>query len=624
MKVKVMFYEKQYERKPEGSEIGAVQKGLKPTEIEIEDLATAMSRGATFKPAFLNGTKSSDFISQQLFALDFDEGTTIQNELNRCRELNIMPVFGYTTFSHKEEQHKFRLVFCADRVISDIGLRNSVQLTLMSLFQNVDVKCKDISRLFFGGKQLISSDYEQRFDIDWLLDEYKSEDLIDEKDAVPFENKERKEQTPTNYNSYDENLLNLKVSAISALNVEITRNLLGWDKTTTDKEENKSYSISCGCMPMLVSLETPTLVWSQAELYELINQINLNEYLGIPEGTMVKCILSDHDDSTPSAHIFFSDSGTPLYKCFGCDKARTIIGITEELAHCKRSEAIEFIKKVYNIILEESDWVREQKQLMVDSANYLDTEEFQVQFPYLSSLIRTRKSHIQSMLLHFTRYVSDNLKVDGKPIFYASYDTLMRVCNIKKSDRQKLSQTLTLCALLGMLTKVELGSIPEKELKQAKSIAAKHGFKKITNFYQFPEYGCISLENGESNAKILRENNITLAGLGREYVLRTFSEKTANKVFPQYQFENNRGTSDMSDTSTIKLVNKIAKKIEKQGYIFEAELTKTYKNNLQWKRSITEILDSYGWQKVKLNKVLKDKYGIVRKGYPFLIIPKEQ
>jgi len=484
MKVQVMFYEKLYERKPAGYEVGKIQKGLKPTEIEIEDLAYAMSKGATFKPALLNGTRSSDFISQQLFALDFDEGTIIQNELNRCQELNIMPVFGYTTFSHTEEHHKFRLVFCADRVISNIGLRNSVQLSLMSLFQNVDVKCKDISRLFFGGKLLIPSDYEQRLDIDWLLDEYKPEDLTDEKDVVTLESNERKEQIPINYNSYDEKLINLKASAISALNVDITIGLLGLDKPHTDKEGTYSYSISMESVPAPTGLGISTVVGSRTELFEIINQINLNEYLGIPEGTMVRCILPDHDDSTPSAHIFISDNGTPFYKCFGCGKARHIIGITEELAKCKRSEAIEFIKKVYNIRLEESDWVKEQKQLMIDSANYLDTEEFHVQFPYLSSLIRTRKSHIQSMLLHFTQYVSDDLRIDDKPAFYASYETLMRVCNLGR-DRNRMSQTLTLFALLGMLTKVELETVPQKELKKAKSIAAKYGLGKLTNFYQF-------------------------------------------------------------------------------------------------------------------------------------------
>ena len=76
-----MYYAKRYESKPLGFEIASVQKNLSKTEISIEDLAQGLSHGATFKPAYLNGKKTTDWIEQQLFALDFDEGTTIQEEL---------------------------------------------------------------------------------------------------------------------------------------------------------------------------------------------------------------------------------------------------------------------------------------------------------------------------------------------------------------------------------------------------------------------------------------------------------------------------------------------------------------------------------------------------------------
>lgn len=114
-----------------------------------------MASGCTFKPAYLNGTKSIDFISQELFGLDFDKNTTIEIELNRCKELNIMPVFAYTTFSHKPEHHKFRLIFRNKDIVCDIEKRNKLQRSLMAAFKNCDEACKDGSRMFFGGRSLI-------------------------------------------------------------------------------------------------------------------------------------------------------------------------------------------------------------------------------------------------------------------------------------------------------------------------------------------------------------------------------------------------------------------------------------------------------------------------------------
>jgi len=82
--IKCMLDKKTFTKKPSGLEAGGVQNRLSQTEIEIEELANLLCNGATFKPTYLNGTKSKDWVSQQIFALDFDEGTTIAKELERC------------------------------------------------------------------------------------------------------------------------------------------------------------------------------------------------------------------------------------------------------------------------------------------------------------------------------------------------------------------------------------------------------------------------------------------------------------------------------------------------------------------------------------------------------------
>lgn len=105
----------------------------------------------------------------------------------------------------------------------------------------------------------------------------------------------------------------------------------------------------------------------------------------------------------------------------------------------------------------------------------------------LNKLIRTRKSDIKMILMHMTKHISDGLQYEGKPLFFASLTNLMKIC--ERNSKPKMSQSITLFALLNMLNKVDLNCIPEEELKKAKQISAKYGFKKLVNFYQVEEYG---------------------------------------------------------------------------------------------------------------------------------------
>lgn len=391
---------------------------------------------------------------------------------------------------------------------------------------------------------------------------------------------------------------NANVEAIKVLNVGVMKNLL---KVDTIKEDSFFNSIT-------IQLK------SQEELYKYINSIDLENYLGIKD--MVCCILPEHDDHTKNAHVYTTSDGTQVYKCFGCGRAYTIVSITEKLAKCRRSEAIEFIKKVYGIELVQSDWVMEQKQLMIDSANYLDSDDFKITFPELSKLIRTRNHHIKAMLLHFSQYVNDDMKVNGKPYFYASYDTLIDVCGIK-GNRNTLSQSLTLFALLNMITKLQIEDIPQKELSKAREIAARYGQRKLTGFYAFDEYGTILLEDSEDIARTLKENNITLKGLSREYIIRTFGPALADKVYPQYKKENRRGNSPKSDEHTLEISECLFYLLDTKGYATETEIVlmlgKRYSyqsTELQIKKSMREILLSYGLVRVKASKANKEKYNV--------------
>lgn len=250
-----MYYSKQYSNKPDSNETKKIQKLINLITIDIGDLADGLSHGATFKPALLNGTKSINWVSQQLFALDFDHGTTIQQELNRCKKLNVFPCFGYTSFSHSEKEHHFRLIFCTDKVITDRNIRNKLQDTLIDIFHS-DKVTYDCTRMFYGGKSLICDTYDNRINAEQVINQYWKPEISNHGNL----NTKTVSSGKKKLKIYSNTELNENVDAIKKLDVEKMRNLLNKKPINND---------------------TNIELHSQDQLYKFINGIDLSEYLAI-------------------------------------------------------------------------------------------------------------------------------------------------------------------------------------------------------------------------------------------------------------------------------------------------------------------------------------------------------
>ena len=89
----------------------------------------------------------------------------------------------------------------------------------------------------------------------------------------------------------------------------------------------------------------------------------------------------------------------------------------------------------------------------------------------------------------------------------------------------------------------------------------------------------------------------------------------------------NRTTTKASDERTLKISEVILNCIQRKGYCTEKEVVYILGNQYMYevtetqiKRSLNEIMDSYGLKKIKTNKVLKEQYHIKSDGYPNIII----
>lgn len=166
--------------KPEGAEIGAITRRLQqagPSLVSFEELRDAILAGATwcggcFEP---HAGGWGPFVSQQIFALDFDNDAEYRRKdgskgkrpllpdergyleptdaLARCKELGIAPMMLYVTFHATVEPWypRYRIVFDAGELVTDEARASDVLKTLLAAFPEADQKCSNVNRLFFGG-----------------------------------------------------------------------------------------------------------------------------------------------------------------------------------------------------------------------------------------------------------------------------------------------------------------------------------------------------------------------------------------------------------------------------------------------------------------------------------------
>ena len=127
------------------------------TEIELSELAELNgSKGHTIIPAHLQrGTKAENCMEMQILALDFDSGCTFGEIKNRCDTMRLNITYAYHTFSSTEGNEKFRIIFVLDVPEADRYLIKIMIFMLHIIFPEGDQSCKNLDKMYFGGKELI-------------------------------------------------------------------------------------------------------------------------------------------------------------------------------------------------------------------------------------------------------------------------------------------------------------------------------------------------------------------------------------------------------------------------------------------------------------------------------------
>ncbi len=185
-KIKLLIDNKPYSSKPDSKETACIKTRLANAEAikeyTINEIVTCIGKGYTFTPAVLeNGTKSENWVQQQLFCLDIDneaegEILTPEEAITLLKDKGIKVLAYYYTFNSSEVKPKFRLLFLLKKPTYNQGEAKLIIKTLIDLLPQADKSCKDLSRLFYGtNKEVKVVDPEARITLEDIIKVIKPE-----------------------------------------------------------------------------------------------------------------------------------------------------------------------------------------------------------------------------------------------------------------------------------------------------------------------------------------------------------------------------------------------------------------------------------------------------------------
>lgn len=620
--IKCMYFNHRFKDKPQGKQCGWVQKSLTQVNITIENLADALCHGASFKPAVLvGGNKAENWYQQQLFGLDFDDGIRIEEVYNKVISLGITPCFMYTTFSHKEEHHKFRMIFCNDTVITNGNTRDKLQATLMGIIGGIDEVCFNRDRLFFGGKgqTVLYPDYDTRINAESIIEKYWNDDFEQyisnakpkskkKKDNSAAGKKNKDADTTKEHHTYE----NLNVKAIKEHDIEYLRKVLAHEP---------------------IEFETKNEFWDY-----IYSELNIAELIDIDDPRSFCCVL--HDDHNPSANIFITQNGVQKYRCCSENLTLNIKQLIELLGDFKSEyKAIQFIMNIYNLSIKESQWSIEQRENIDLMISNITLNKFKELCPQADKNIKYAKDTFLMMLsiarnnVYSEKFSND----DGEIVFFVTNKRLAEYMGKGNSQKKidKVSKYIKMLIYHDLIRILDDSQVPKELLfKAIKYSGTDRRTGKHVNFYAIPSWVIQQLSTIESNGVRWKEKGYRIAGISFDMFYRSEGFDVAASLYPQYKKKKNeygeivnRTTTQASDERTLKISEVILQCIQRKGYCTEKEVVYILGNKYRYevtetqiKRCLNEIMDSYGLKKVKANKVLKEQYHIKSDGYPNIII----
>ena len=634
MKISCNFLRERRTKKPTNEETRKIQnRCTTPSEIEISDLIQLIEQGGTFRACAVSGSEDAGFISSQLLVYDFDndrpdpndhrkhiplpvsEQLTLEGAVQLAKGAEFPPCFAYRTHSAKRLHDKHRQVFVLDRPVTDPDQWKHCYTKVAAVFQKdgrsyTDPVCANPSHLYYGtNRKADYIDLEAVLSVDALLADYQPQEH--EKAHKKAQERPQGHKITAHAGNIAEDI----VQAVIKQDPEPIRRRTG---------------------------RTEQLVFqTRGELYDYLHkEIDLADLFNVTEGKAFSCILPEHEDKHPSASVFRTASGVWLYKCQSGEhcptggKALTLKRLFELLGGFKSEyRCLEFLQTAFNVTVAESEYSKEQREnidLIIDTLTNTTEQGFASLCPTAEKNIRNCKlMFIQALNIAKKAIRPDKPRTEGELLFYMSIRQLAKACDKRSLD--KLSKHLKILLYHGLLEIVPLEEVPE--YFRNKAIQGQQNGHNTVSFYRVPSWVTAKLIEIERQGQRWKAYNYRMNGISYEGFLRTEGLETARRLYPQTAMLHDQNGNLVQRKPTYGAERRHAqveaillKHLEAKGYSTEREIlheletvTGTKLADAQIKRSITDLLNTYGLTKRRANKELKNLYGIEGNGYPNII-----
>lgn len=369
----------------------------------------------------------------------------------------------------------------------------------------------------------------------------------------------------------------------------------------------------------------PKIFNSKNECIEyMTKQIDLRAFLGIEvsKGKNFNCIF--HTDKRPSADIIYpSNNGEHLYVCNSnlCGFKGNIITCVEKLQGCSRLLAIEFIKQVYCLSVEESEWAIKTKAILDENIRIILAREWEDSMIEIHSIVRRYYNDLITLIeiARNNTYTSEFADNKENVIFFVSHKYLARLLNKSQSS---ISVRLSLFAYLKLIYKIDDKKVPQRLRDNAVKYAKQNKLRDTIQFYAIPSYSYWILIESTERARLWKETGCTIKGMSREMLYRTFGEEIANEVFPK---RINVRPTEKANQFKLLFEKHLMMMINERGYATEKDVLITISGikvvkEIKEKRVLGQVLTENNLIRIRSNKELKEKFNIKSKGYPFIII----
>ena len=124
--------------------------GFENVEMTQAELAEHINHGYPFCVQHKNRRREANFLGSDILAVDIDRGWRVEEALSNTFVQQQAAIL-YTTPTHTEAEHRFRIVFQLPRTITDVAEMRLAYTGIVRKFGG-DKACKDACHFFFGSK----------------------------------------------------------------------------------------------------------------------------------------------------------------------------------------------------------------------------------------------------------------------------------------------------------------------------------------------------------------------------------------------------------------------------------------------------------------------------------------